>query len=240
MDARPDIVKAAMWGVSHHAFATYEERRPMVTPFHPFATPFTSDCSEWVTACYKWAGCPDPNGLAYDGSGYTGTLLSHGTPILELQAAAGDVIVYGAYPGVHTAIIVEGGPDPLTVSMGEQGDPNLVRVSQDGRLPRTYLRFDTTKPTPNPPKGSAAAKVGLKSRPSGSPPIIKPGQREPKDWIVYLRRLLNAGGVSNLPVGIGGYGRLTQNAVIRWKRKAGLHQDAIVGQGMWWSLGVAQ
>lgn len=37
----------------------------------------TMDCSESVTCLCKWAGLHDPNGLGYDGQGFTGTLLGH-------------------------------------------------------------------------------------------------------------------------------------------------------------------
>ena len=110
--------------------------------------PVTADCSAFVTLCYFWAGAPDPNGLNYDHEGYTGTLLAHGIKIPLEQVLPGDVVVYGPGTGWHTALVIESGADPLTVSMGKDGDPSLVRVSQDGRLPQTYLRFSTIKPNP--------------------------------------------------------------------------------------------
>jgi peptidoglycan hydrolase-like protein with peptidoglycan-binding domain len=145
-DVRNDIVNWAKWGVANHAGFTYSEGGNRMEGVHkPGVTPCVCDCSAFVTYCYSWAGAPDPNGQGYDGQGYTGTLLSHGTEIPLAQVVPGDVIVYGPGTGDHTAIIVEAGPDPLTVSMGEQGDPSYVRVSQDGRQPQRYLRFDTTK-----------------------------------------------------------------------------------------------
>lgn len=107
--------------------------------------PLTTDCSGFVTLCYKLAGAPDPNGLDYNGQGYTGTLLEHGRHIPLAEVEPGDVIVYGPGTGWHTAIIVEAGKDPLTVSHGQESEPAYVRVSQDGRQPQTYLRFPTTK-----------------------------------------------------------------------------------------------
>jgi hypothetical protein len=111
---------------------------------HPFK-PCHSDCSAFVTLMYNWCGAPDPNGQGYNGQGYTGTLLGHGQAISLAQVIPGDVIVYGPGTGDHTALVVEAGPDPLTVSMGQEGDPSYVHVSQDGRQPQRYLRFDTTK-----------------------------------------------------------------------------------------------
>ena len=137
---RAAVVARAHWGVFHHGQFTYDEIRPM-----PLTTrlPITTDCSGFVTLCYWLAGAPDPNGLGYSGEGYTGTLLSHGQHITLDKVIPGDVIVYGPGTGWHTALVVEKGADPVTVSMGEQGDPSLVRVSQDGREPQTYLRFAT-------------------------------------------------------------------------------------------------
>jgi peptidoglycan hydrolase-like protein with peptidoglycan-binding domain len=145
-DARQDIVNWARWGVANNAGFTYSENADRMEGVHkPGVTPCVCDCSAFVTYCYSWAGAPDPNGQNYDGQGYTGTLLSHGAPIALHDVVPGDVIVYGPGTGDHTAVIVEAGADPLTVSMGEQGDPSYVRVSQDGRQPQRYLRFDTTK-----------------------------------------------------------------------------------------------
>ena len=142
MTMRQEIVKAARWGVANHAHFTYSEGPQRMEAVHrPYQTPIISDCSAWVTSCYSWAGAPDPNGLGYNGTGYTGTLLDHGQHITLAEVQPGDVIVYGPGTGWHTAIIVEAGLDPLTVSMGQQGDPSFVRVSQDGRQPQTYLRF---------------------------------------------------------------------------------------------------
>jgi hypothetical protein len=121
----------------------------------PFTLPYVSDCSAFVTICYNWAGAPDPNKLHYDHTGYTGTLLSagdhlalfkingRGMTIEEVEPA--DVVVFGPGAGVHTALIVsKGNGDPICISMGRQGDPSIVRVSQMASLgPQTYLRFNT-------------------------------------------------------------------------------------------------
>ena len=147
-DVRNDIISWAKWFADNkhtHPFNYSEgpERMAAIGEW-PVKYPVTCDCSAFVTLCYWLAGAADPNGQGYDHEGYTGTLLSHGHEIVFGNNAAGDVIVYGPGTGWHTAIIVEAGPDPLTVSMGEQGDPSYVRVSQDGRLPQRILRFNTT------------------------------------------------------------------------------------------------
>ena len=87
----------------------------------------------------------------------TGTLLSHDehialfrTNLKEVkveEVLPGDLVVYGPGTGEHVALVVaQGNGDPITISMGKQGDPSVVRVSQDGRTPQTYLRCDTSGP----------------------------------------------------------------------------------------------
>lgn len=137
---RSKIVKWAYWGAAHEPQIHYRESRPM--PLKA-GLPLTTDCSGFVTLCYRLAGAPDPNGLGYNGSGYTGTLLSHGQHIPLAFVQPGDVVVYGPGTGWHTALVVKAGSDPLTVSHGREGGPAFCRVSQDGRLPQTYLRFQT-------------------------------------------------------------------------------------------------
>lgn len=113
------------------------------------------DCSAFVAWCYRQAGAPDPYRLGYSGVGNTEMLLAKGQRIPVSKVKPGDVVVYNADKPVatqHAAVIVAKGADPLTVSLGQEGDPSFVRVSQDGRTP-TYLRFDTSlrwKPTPFP------------------------------------------------------------------------------------------
>jgi predicted chitinase/uncharacterized protein YraI len=140
-DVRANILAWANWGVDHHAQFSYAQVRPIQLTTN---LPWTGDCSGFVTLCYKQAGAPDPNGFGYNGQGYTGTLLEHGTIISKAEAIPGDIVVYGAGTGVHTAIIIEPGDDPMTISMGQQGDPKFVRISWDGRQPQRFVRFDTS------------------------------------------------------------------------------------------------
>jgi len=144
-DTRQAIVAWAHWLMEHKAEMNYSEgpARMSAIGVWPPKFPIDCDCSAFVTLCYWLAGADDPNGQHYDHEGYTGTLLSHGLIIPREQVQAGDVIVYGPGTGWHTALVVEPGHDPLTISMGQQGDPSLVYVSQDGRQPQTYLRFHT-------------------------------------------------------------------------------------------------
>jgi cell wall-associated NlpC family hydrolase len=129
------IVAAARWGIAHEPQIHYGTVRPM-----PLARtlPLTTDCSGFVTLCYHLAGAPDPNGLGYNGQGWTGTLLRH----LEetAQPQAGDVVVWGAYPGRHCAIVLEPGEDPLLASHGSERGPIAIRFSEECKWqPAAYV-----------------------------------------------------------------------------------------------------
>jgi hypothetical protein len=145
-----------------HADFTYAEVRPMVLTKK---YPWKGDCSTYVTWLYWMCGLPDPNGAYhYNGWGNTSTLFAHGQKIALADVEPGDVVVYAADKPLmyqHTAIVVEAGKDPLTVSMGMQGDPSFVRVSQDGRKP-FFVRFlpseNAKKVTPTIAPSKPAAK----------------------------------------------------------------------------------
>lgn len=144
---RQRVVAWAKWGVKNTAQIHYTESaaRDDWLKGRKGVLPLTTDCSGFVTACYKWAGLPDPNGLDYKYLGYTGTLLDnatkHGKILTDVsKALPGDLIVYGPGTGLHVALIVEAGHDPLTVSHGDENGPELVRVSQDGRQPQRVCR----------------------------------------------------------------------------------------------------
>jgi hypothetical protein len=125
---RQKIVAAARWGIANESRIHYGQIRPI-----PLSRtlPLTTDCSGFVTVCYYLAGAPDPNGRGYDGQGYTGTLLEHLAPIDSWDARRGDVIVWGAYPGRHCAIILEPGEDPLLASHGAERGPRAIRFSEE-------------------------------------------------------------------------------------------------------------
>jgi peptidoglycan hydrolase-like protein with peptidoglycan-binding domain len=149
MSARDDLVALAKSTVPQHAHFTYEEIRPMRLSR---VWPWVGDCSTFVTWLFWMLNLPDPNQLGYNGIGNTQSLYAKGTKISSGQVQPGDVVVYNATSGLttqHTALVVEGGPDPLTVSMGQQGDPSFVHVSQDGRTP-FYVRFLPADPAPTP------------------------------------------------------------------------------------------
>lgn len=150
-DVRPQIVEWAKYLVSIKNHFLYEQIRPM--PLSIDKWPIKTDCSGFATLVYRLAGAPDPNGpkYHYNGRGYTGTLLANGKKITREQARPGDMIVYGPGTGWHVAVIVEAGANPLTVSMGQNGDPSYVHVNEDGRTPQTYLTFSTIQSWPATP-----------------------------------------------------------------------------------------
>ena len=248
-DTRPAIVSWARDGVTHHATMTYAEIRPMPS-INNAAGNFlwTGDCSSWVTTCYKWAGAPDPMGSAYNGFGNTQTLTGAGRQIGVGQVQPGDVVVYDAFGPLasqHTAVVVEAGSDPLTSSMGKQGDPSLVRVSQDGRTP-TFLRFTTTVPDPPVRPHSVAAVLGQGARPAGNVPLLTPKGTNDQRWVVYERRLGKVLGLwpAYWPVSVGGYGPRSQNLTVKIKQHFGIPLetapgDRVCGERVWNALGVS-
>lgn len=132
---RAAIVTWARWGVTNEPRIHYSmtgSRDDWLN--HPPGTlPLTTDCSGFVTACYRWAGAPDPSGLAYRAVGYTGTLLDHGVTIPVSQAKPADLVIWGLFPGHHVAVIatVDEPGNPMLVSHGREGGPNLISLAAE-------------------------------------------------------------------------------------------------------------
>jgi CHAP domain len=149
--AEPGHVAWARYLQSQNTHMIYSEGSARMSAIGqwPLKFPITADCSAFVTLVFWLAGMPDPNGLNYDHEGYTGTLLSHGHKVDPKQVQVGDVVVYGPGTGWHTALVTEVTKDGIrTISHGQQGDPNYCWVNgpnnpHDGRLPQTFLRFNT-------------------------------------------------------------------------------------------------
>ncbi len=93
----------------------------------------TMDCSESVTSLFRWAGLRDPNGLGYNGEGYTGTLLSHLGHYEDTSAAhPGALGVYGKAPGTHVVMLMQpDGKNPWLFSHGEEAGPFHIRLSDE-------------------------------------------------------------------------------------------------------------
>lgn len=107
---------------------------------------FTADCSSFTTAALFWPqktlGIPmrDPNGRAWDGWGYTGTLLNenlhHSIPA-DHPILVGDFAIYGpAYATRHVVICRTGGyrHSAIFTSHGSENGPLPVRVTYRGDL----------------------------------------------------------------------------------------------------------
>lgn len=70
-----------------------------------------SDCSSGVTDLYWLAGLPDPNGLGYNGQGYTGTLIVHGKSAPSFAALpTGGMVFYSTngQTSTHVAMKIDG------------------------------------------------------------------------------------------------------------------------------------
>jgi hypothetical protein len=108
-------------------------------------TPITTDCSGFVTGLAFTVGIPDPNGLGYNGQGFTGTLMQHLPHIEAKDAVAGDLVTFGPYPGVHTVMLMEAGAanggNPLVASHGMEGGPLVYRLAIAASYHHTLLTF---------------------------------------------------------------------------------------------------
>lgn len=144
---RGRIVDYAQWGAENTFQIHYAQVRPMDHLNKVKALPWYTDCSEFVTTVYHWAGAPDPNGLGYNGYGFTGSMLDHGVSIPRYQIKPGDVVIWGWAPGHHTAVFVESGEktDPMIVSHGSESGPLLIPLSAEnnaqGGRPMTFKRY---------------------------------------------------------------------------------------------------
>lgn len=131
---RAKIVAEAQWGLSNAAGIHYKQLRPMDGINQRRKLPLNTDCSGFVTLCYKWAGAGDPNGLGFNGQGYTGTLLGYLTAVPQSQVKAGDLVLWARNGvGEHVSMVIEPGSDPLLISHGEESGPYTVRFSASHR-----------------------------------------------------------------------------------------------------------
>jgi hypothetical protein len=85
----------------------------------PPAYPHHGDCSSIATWAYWVSEYPDPNGLGYNGTGYTGTLQDHGVAVSRANLKRGDLVFY-SNPD-HVAVYVGNG---RVIGFGGQGGPD--------------------------------------------------------------------------------------------------------------------
>lgn len=143
------MVANCRWAIAHRDGFRYEQVRPIPAGLPRRQLPVTTDCSGFVTLMAQWSGIDDPNGRGYNGEGYTGTLLEHLPAAALGRTRPGDIAVFGRFPGVHCAVLLEGGArvaDPAVASHGVPGDPRRTELSRLIRYFRTdgpvvYLRL---------------------------------------------------------------------------------------------------
>lgn len=106
------------------------------------------DCSESCTLVPRLSGWKDPNGLRFDGYGWTGTMLSHLPHFTDWnEVHKGTLIVFGSYPGTHVVMCIEpNGDNPLVYSHGSHAahaiwDMNTERQYHTGE-PITLLAVE--------------------------------------------------------------------------------------------------
>jgi hypothetical protein len=143
MAQRHQIVQIAHWGVANTYSIHYEELRPIDGISHKYKLPLWTDCSGFATLCYKWAGAPDPNGRAFDGYGYTGTLLQHMKHIPHYMADIADLVVFGSFPGHHVVILT--GLGGQCVSHGQEHDPSLTNVEAEAQYQPAGITYLTMR-----------------------------------------------------------------------------------------------
>lgn len=138
---RHKIVTIARWGIANENLIHYSQGRPIDGNTHPYKLPLYIDCSGFVTLCYHWAGADDPNGRGYDGEGYTGTLMQHMKHITHEMVKPGDVVVWGSYPGHHTAIVLSESANPWLASHGREAGPVEVDFVTECRYQPKYVTW---------------------------------------------------------------------------------------------------
>jgi len=135
---RAKIVALARWGIANEGSIHYQQLRPVDGLDHPRKLPLQTDCSGFSTLCYKWAGAKvDPNGGNFGGGAYTGTMLQHCRHIAKSAVQPGDLVVWGAYPGHHVALVLEAGADPLLCSHGQEKGPIAIAFSVESKYQPT-------------------------------------------------------------------------------------------------------
>lgn len=145
-----------IWNILHdyQHLIRYEQKRPMDVVFKYQSldallfdlrnnVDVWMDCSETVTLICKLAGLKDPNGLHYDGYGYTGTLLSNLPHYKDpAEARPGALAVLGPGTGDHVVQVIKAGKNPLVGSFGSDKTVKLVPLSVEQaihRKPTTML-----------------------------------------------------------------------------------------------------
>jgi cell wall-associated NlpC family hydrolase len=144
---RGAVVRAALYGAANEPAIHYTQGSQRMSGVRgkvkPPSVPAWEDCSSFATWCYWLANdevgeVPDPNGLDYDGYGFTGTMISHGWRVGSPEP--GDLCFYGSgsIPS-HVTIAIGAGK---CVSHGAESGPKVLSVNYRGDLQqvRAYIR----------------------------------------------------------------------------------------------------
>ncbi len=123
-DARYVIVAYAIFGYNQREKIHYTQSSLRMygvrNRIRPPRIPIWEDCSSFATWCYWGANVPDPNGLRYNGWGYTGTLSQYGVRTREPKP--GDLGFYGSGTYNHVTIYVG---DGRAIGHGSERGPVL-------------------------------------------------------------------------------------------------------------------
>lgn len=121
---RQRLRRQVAWALSAPTRWFYAETRPVpLLQFKEHVLPITTDCSGFVTGLFYAAKAPDPNGNNYAAGSaeYTGSMLAHLRVIARPSLKYGDLVVFGAAPGVHVVMALGAGANPQVVSHGHAG-----------------------------------------------------------------------------------------------------------------------
>jgi hypothetical protein len=126
-NARDTIVQTGMLGVDKaeqiHYTQDYRRMWGVREQVRPDDVPPYEDCSSFATWCYWVAGAPDPNGLGYNGSGYTGTQVNNGRSVGLDGRRPGDLIFYGGSWSSTSHVAIFTSDTSCVVSHGSEGGP---------------------------------------------------------------------------------------------------------------------
>lgn len=121
--------------IPHEPDIHYRESRPIDGLDALERLPSYQDCSGTVTKACRAGGFQDPNGLFYNGSGYTGTMLAHCRRIAQHQVQPADLVVFvnpREPAGHHVCQVLElAGDDMWLGSHGQEADPRRILLSQE-------------------------------------------------------------------------------------------------------------
>jgi len=129
-ERRARMVRWARWGVAHNPPIHYRQLRP-IPQYTPGHLPMYLDCSSSTITFARWAGLPNPAGMAWN-AGNSDAILGHLPSISRTSAQPGDLVVFHRGPdAAHVAIVVKSGTNPMLVSHGTESGPRYIQFSAE-------------------------------------------------------------------------------------------------------------